>query len=84
MTSSRTSKKAIVHMLEFLKEEMNENYQKLHVRICSHNSIEYANKLKEEILSTYRNVIITVSEYIGPVFNVHVGPKGFGLSFFTE
>jgi len=84
LTSARTRQKAVVSILSFMKDRVKADYKKLHVRICSHNSIEFANKLKQEILNTYKNVEMTFSEYIGPVFNVHVGPKGFGISWMVE
>lgn len=81
---ARTTKKAMAIQLEYLNEELKSGYKKLYVRVCSHNSIELATKIKEEIQLLYKDAKITFSEYIGPVFNVHLGPKGFGISWFTE
>ena len=84
LTSSRTRAKALEHVMQFMKDRMKQDYNKLYVRVCNHNSIEFATKLKEEIERVYKNVELTFSNYIGPVFNVHVGPKGFGVSWTTE
>jgi len=84
LASSRTNKKALDTIIEYLHDNIQQNYKKLYVRVLSHNSLEFATKLKEEILSKYGNIELTFSEYIGPVFNVHLGPKGFGLSWMTE
>lgn len=84
LTSARTRQKAVINILDFIKSEIKPGYKKLFIRICSHNSLEYANKLKEELKNLYKNAEFTFSEYIGPVFNVHVGPKGFGVSWMTE
>ena len=84
LTSSRTRAKALEHVMQFMKDRMKKDYNKLYVRVCNHNSIEFATKLKEEIERVYKNVELTFSNYIGPVFNVHVGPKGFGVSWTTE
>jgi DegV family protein with EDD domain len=84
LSSARTQKKALQIMMDYMKEELKDGYKTLKVRVCSHNSLEYANKAIEAIKDTFENAEITLSEYIGPVFNVHVGPKGFGFSFMTE
>jgi len=81
---ARTTKKAVVHQLDYMKEELKNGYDKLFVRVCSHNSLELANIIKEEVQLHYKNVMITFGEYVGPVFNVHLGPKGFGLAWHTE
>jgi DegV family protein with EDD domain len=84
LTSSRTVKKALEHIVEYMKNKVKKDYNKLYVRVISHNSMESAQKLIEEIKSIYHDAEITLAEYIGPVFNVHVGPKGFGVSWTTE
>lgn len=84
LASSRTNKKAIEIIKHYLDEKIKPGYKKLHIRICSHNSMEFAMILKEEVLSKYENIEITVSKYIGPVFNVHLGPKGYGIAWTTE
>lgn len=81
---ARTTKKAVTQQIEYMKDELKEGYNKLYVRICSHNSLEHATKIKEEVERLFNDAKVTFSEYIGPVFNVHVGPKGFGISWFTE
>lgn len=81
---ARTTKKAVTNQLDYLKDELKDGYKKLYVRICSHNSMEHAMKIKEEVQSLDKDAVITVSEYIGPVFNVHLGPVGFGFSWHTE
>lgn len=84
LTSARTKKKALDHIMEHMVSKLKGDFKKLHVRVCSHNSLEFAEKLKEEVKKLYKNAEVTFSEYIGPVFNVHVGPKGFGVSWTTE
>lgn len=84
LTSFRTSKKAMTYMLEYLEKELPDSYDKLNIRFCSHNSFDRTSKLKEQIQELYPDANITFSEILGPVFNVHVGPKGFGMSWYTE
>lgn len=81
---ARTTKKATTLQLEYLKEELESGYNKLYVRVCSHNSLELANNMREEIQTLYKDAVVTFGEYVGPVFNVHLGPKGFGISWYTE
>ena len=81
---ARTTKKAMLHQIDYIKEELEGGYKKLYMRVCSHNSIELATKIKEEVQALYKDAVISFSEYIGPVFNVHLGPKGFGIAWFTE
>jgi DegV family protein with EDD domain len=81
---ARTTKKAVVLQLEYMKEELKSGYDKLFVRICNHNSLELANKMREEVQLYFKDAIVTFGEYVGPVFNVHIGPKGFGLAWHTE
>jgi DegV family protein with EDD domain len=81
---ARTTKKAMLQQLDYLQQELKAGYNKLYVRVCNHNSPELANTMREEIQRLYKDAIITFGEYVGPVFNVHLGPKGFGISWYTE
>ena len=81
--SARTHKKSFENMLNYMTEKI-KDCKKLTIRVCNHNSVELADKLKEEVLSKYKNVEVTVSNYIGPVFNVHLGSKGYGISWIAE
>jgi len=81
---ARTTKKAMILQLDYLKNELKDGYKKLHVRVCNHNSPELAVKIKEEVQLLYKDAIISFGDYVGPVFNVHLGPKGFGISWYTE
>lgn len=81
---ARTTKKAMALQLQYLKDELANGYNKLYVRVCSHNSPELANTIKQEIQSLYKDAVVTFGDYVGPVFNVHLGPKGFGISWYTE
>lgn len=84
LASSRTNKKAFDHIFKHMTSTIKEDYKTLYVRVCNHNSEEFALKLKEEILQKYKNVKISMNTYIGPVFNVHLGPRGYGVSWMTE
>ncbi len=79
----RTHKKVFESIFEEMKHKIKE-HKKLYIRICSYNSIEISLKLKEEISALFENAEITFNEYIGPVFNVHLGSKGYGISWMYE
>jgi DegV family protein with EDD domain len=81
--SARTHKKVIFEIIDRIKETT-EGFQTIHVRILSKNSIEQAKLLEEEIKNVFKNVIITFNEYLGPVFSIHLGKKGYGVSWCSE
>ena len=81
---ARTAKKAIVLQMDYMKQDLKDGYDKLFVRVCNHNAMEPAAEIKEEIQAAFKDAIISVTNYIGPVFNVHLGPIGFGLTWHTE
>ena len=56
--------------------------KQLVVRIISINSEEALEQLKERIEGTFKKVEVALTRYIGPVFCVHVGKKGFGLAWY--
>ena len=58
--------------------------KKLTFRITNTHSLESAEKLREVISSEFPDAKITFTSYLGPVFSIHVGYKGYGLSWFAE
>lgn len=81
--SARTHKKVIHDIIERIKETT-DGVKTIHVRILSKNSIEQAKLLEKEIKNIFNNVIISFNEYLGPVFSVHLGKKGYGVSWCSE
>ena len=79
----RTYKKVHNFMLKNIQEDYKEN-QKITFRITNTHSLESAQNLREVIESSFPNSKITFTSYLGPVFSIHVGYKGYGLSWFTE
>jgi DegV family protein with EDD domain len=78
----RTHKKIYSYLLNQIKEDPHNNEGKLHVRIIERQAPEHAEALKQRIEETFDNPIITITDYIGPVFSIHIGDKGFGLAWF--
>lgn len=81
--SARTHAKVIDEIVNKMKTTTI-GFKLIHVRILSHNSIEQAKLLEEEIKKSFNNVIITFNEYLGPIFSLHLGKKGYGVSWCAE
>ncbi|MBU1019894.1 MAG: DegV family protein [Firmicutes bacterium] len=81
--SARTHKKVISEIVDRIKETT-VGFKTIHIRILSKNSIEQAKLLEEEIKNVFNNVIISFNEYLGPVFSIHLGKKGYGVSWCSE
>jgi len=64
--------------------EDSKGLEKITFRITSHNSLESAKQLKEVIKERFPNLEIVFTDYLGPVFCIHIGKKGYGLSWFAE
>lgn len=79
----RTYAKVHNFFLRHIKQESLE-YKKITFRICNTHSLENSMKLKELIETTFPNSKLTFTSYLGPVFSIHVGYKGYGISWFRE
>ena len=81
--AERTGKKVISSIIKLIKETT-EGSEIIHFRILTHNALEQARILEEEIKSTFKNIKLTFNEYLGPIFCLHLGETGFGVSWCTE
>ena len=81
--AARTHKKVLAAMIHDMEKKITD-YKTLFVRVCSYNSPEAAEQLKSKIKETFQNLQVSFSDYIGPVFNVHLGTKGYGVSWMFE
>ncbi len=79
----RTYTKVHKYMLDKLKKDM-ETHQKVTFRICSTHSLESATNLKDLLADSFPDAKISFIDYLGPVFSIHVGYKGYGVSWFVE
>ncbi len=79
----RTYAKVHNYILKNIKED-SINFKKIIFRITNTHSIENATKLREVIESNFPNSKITFTSKLGPVFSIHVGYKGYGVSWFAE
>lgn len=81
--SARTHKKVIQMILQNIKDTT-QDANKIIVRIISKNSPEQANILLDLIKETFDNVEATFTDYVGPVFSLHLGTNAYGLSWCSE
>ncbi len=81
--SARTHKKVFDAILENISETT-KNAKTLYVRVLSHNSLDTARELEKAIKEKFSNIKITFNEYLGPVFSLHLGANGYGVSWTTE
>ncbi len=79
----RTYTKVIEKMIATLQEE-GAGKGRLHARIINIKSTESIELLRSAIQENFPDVLLTEQDYIGPVFAVHVGKRGFGVSWFFE
>ncbi len=83
LKSSRTHKSVIETILNRM-EETTKGFKTIYVRIQSKGSMDQAKVLETAILQKFSNVKITMNDYIGPVFSLHLGKKGYGASWCAE
>ena len=81
--SERTHKKVLSSIIERIKAST-ADAKTIHIRILSHNSIEQARILEAKLKETFSNLKLTFSEYLGPVFSLHLGSTGYGISWCVE
>ena len=83
VNSERTHKKVHQYFLSNINETWKEN-QKITFYVTSQNSKEVSLQVKELLLNQYPGSKLTFTEYLGPVFSIHIGKKGYGISWFVE
>ncbi len=81
----RTHKKVHKYLADQVLEDENRSDDKtLNVRIIHRDSEENAIEIKRLIEENFSGAKIAVTDYLGPVFSIHIGKKGFGLAWFYE
>ncbi len=81
--SERTHKKVSNAIIQKIKETTS-GAKTIHIRILSKNSLDHARALEQKIQEAFNNVKLTFSEYLGPVFSLHLGKTGYGVSWSAE
>lgn len=83
LKSPRTHK-GVLEIILLRIEETTKGFKTIHVRVLSENSIEQAKILEEAIKAKFKNVKVSFNEYLGPVFSLHLGKRGYGVSWCAE
>ena len=81
--SSRTHKKVVEEIVTRMKETT-KGYSNICARILGHHSTEQAMALKNELEKAFDNIKVTYTENLGPIFCLHLGKKGYGVSWCFE
>lgn len=81
--SERTYKKVHQYFIDNIKKTT-EGYDKITFYITNQNSLDSGNQVREELETAFPGSKITFTSYLGPVFSIHVGRKGYGISWFAE
>lgn len=81
--SERTTKKIHQYFINSIRASL-EGRESVTFYITSQNSLDSATDVKEMLLAEFPGSKLTFTEYLGPVFSIHVGKKGYGISWFTE
>lgn len=61
-------------------DEYHQRYKTVHLDIITLQREQWAEKLKEEVSKKYPSTNIHITDYVSPVFFVHLGNNGFGIS----
>ncbi len=80
--SARTQKKVVEEIVEKMKETT-KGCKVIWARILAHNT-EHGMALKNELEKVFNNIKISYTENLGPIFCLHLGKKGYGISWCTE
>lgn len=79
----RTRKNVHSYFIQNIKED-SKGYEHITFRITNTYSKDNAMELLEEIKIAFPNSKVVFTDYLGPVFSIHVGNKGYGISWFAE
>jgi len=80
--SARTHKKVVAEIIARMKETT-KGYKTIYARVLAHNT-EHGMVLKKELEKVFDNIKVSYTENLGPIFCLHLGKKGYGVSWCTE
>jgi len=81
--SERTHRKIHSYMIKNIHESL-QGRKKLTFYITSQHSDENTQMVKESLLKEFPGSKVTSTRGLSPVFCIHVGKKGYGISWFSE
>jgi DegV family protein with EDD domain len=61
-------------------EYYSNKYENLYIDIIDLNMEEWSQKIEDYVKANHGNIVINRTNYVSPVFYVHLGNKGFGIA----
>jgi len=81
--SARTHKKVLEMIIQNMVDTT-KDASKIIIRIVSKNSLEAARILETKVKEVFKDAEITFSEYVGPIFSLHLGTNAYGVAWCSE
>jgi len=81
--SARTHKKVLEMIIQNMLDTT-KDASKIIIRVISKNSLDSARLLEARVREEFKDAEITFSEYVGPVFSLHLGTNAYGVSWCSE
>lgn len=81
--SARSHKKVVGEMMNYMITS-SKGFKKMFVRIQSHNNMEQAKQIEALVQEHLPHAVISFNDYLGPIFNLHIGTKGYGVAWCGE
>jgi len=78
---SRTNKKIINKFIVEELVEASKKYEMIYLRIISLQKDEITDEIEAKLKENIKNIEITRTSYIGPVFSYHLGDEGYGITW---
>lgn len=78
----RTYKKVHQYLVNSVKETLGDR-ETLHFYVTNTHSKEGAQELRRDLEQAFPNATFHMTDYLGPVFSIHVGKKGYGIAWYS-
>jgi len=79
----RTVTKLIKYVINAIKND-GRGEGRLHVHLVEQRSEDTIERIIASLKENFEDPVITVNHYIGPVFAIHIGKKGYGIAWYKE
>ena len=78
----RTYKKVHQYLVKSVKETL-DNRKILHFYLTNTHSKDGAKELRKDLEEAFPNATFHMTDYLGPVFSIHIGKKGYGIAWYS-
>jgi DegV family protein with EDD domain len=79
----RTYKKVHQYLIKNVKESLGDR-KTLHFYITNTHSKDGAMELRKDLEVAFPHATFHMTDYLGPVFSIHVGKKGYGIAWYSN